>query len=165
MAEKQILLTAEGLQKLEQELDYLRTDRRKEVAERIKAAIQFGDLSENSEYDDAKNEQAFIEGRIAVLERNLRNVRLIDASDIANDHVSVGTVVKLKDMEVGDELEYTIVGSPEANPMQGRISDESPVGKALLGKRVGETVEVVVPAGIIKYEVLGINGGGLAGAV
>lgn len=159
MAEKEILLTAEGLSKLEQELDYLKTVRRKEVAERIKAAIEFGDLSENSEYDDAKNEQAFIEGRIVAMEKSLRNVRLIDESDIAVDHISVGTVVKLKDLEFGDELEYMIVGSPEANPMQGRISDESPVGKALLGKRVGETVEVLVPAGMVKYEVLDINGG------
>ncbi len=163
MAEKEILLTAEGLSKLEQELDYLKTVRRKEVAERIKAAIEFGDLSENSEYDDAKNEQAFIEGRIVAMEKSLRNVRLIDESDIAVDHISVGTVVKLKDLEFGDELEYTIVGSPEANPMQGRISDESPVGKALLGKKVGDTVEVVVPAGMIKYEVMDI--GSKAGAV
>lgn len=163
MAEKEILLTAEGLSKLEQELDYLKTVRRKEVAERIKAAIEFGDLSENSEYDDAKNEQAFIEGRIVAMEKSLRNVRLIDESDIAVDHISVGTVVQLKDLEFGDELEYTIVGSPEANPMQGRISDESPVGKALLGKKVGDTVEVVVPAGMIKYEVMGI--GSKAGAV
>lgn len=153
MAEKEILLTAEGLSKLEDELDYLKTIKRKEVAERIKAAIEFGDLSENSEYDDAKNEQAFIEGRIVALEKSLRNVRLIDESDITIDQVSIGTVVKVKDLEFGDELEYTLVGSPEANPMQGRISDESPVGKALMGKKVNDIVEVSVPAGIIKYQV------------
>lgn len=157
MAEKEILLTAEGLSKLEEELDYLKTMKRKEVAERIKTAIEFGDLSENSEYDDAKNEQAFVEGRIVALEKSLRNVRLIDESDITIEHVSVGTVVRLKDLEFGDELEYTIVGSPEANPMKGRISDESPVGKALIGRKLDETVEVMVPAGAIKYQVLEIK--------
>jgi transcription elongation factor GreA len=157
MAEKEILLTAEGLSKLEEELDYLKSVKRKEVAERIKAAIEFGDLSENSEYDDAKNEQAFIEGRIVALEKSLRNVRLIDENDIAIDQVSVGTTVKVKDLEFDEEIEYTIVGSPEANPMQGRISDESPVGKTLIGKKVGDSVEILVPAGIIKYQVLEIR--------
>ena len=157
MAEKEILLTREGLSKLEEELDYLKTIKRKEVAERIKTAIEFGDLSENSEYDDAKDEQAFVEGHIVTLEKSLRHVRVIDKSDISIDHVSVGTVVRLRDLEFGDDLEYTIVGSPEANPMQGRISDESPVGKALIGRKVDETIEVTVPAGSIKYQVLEIK--------
>lgn len=157
MSEKEVLLTAEGLKKLEEELNYLKTTKRKEVAERIKTAIEFGDISENSEYDDAKNEQAFVESRIVALEKSLRNVRIIDDSDIALDHVSVGTRVCLKDLEFGDEIEYTIVGSPEANPMAFRISDESPVGRALMGHRVGDVIEVQVPAGMLKYEVVGIN--------
>lgn len=157
MSEKEVLLTAEGLKKLEEELNYLKTTKRKEVAERIKTAIEFGDISENSEYDDAKNEQAFVESRIVALEKSLRNVRIIDDSDIALDHVSVGTRVFLKDLEFGDEIEYTIVGSPEANPMAFRISNESPVGRALMGHRVGDVIEVQVPAGMLKYEVVGIN--------
>lgn len=157
MLEKEILLTAEGLKKLEDELDHLKNVRRKEVADRIKVAISFGDISENSEYDDAKNEQAFLEGRIATLERNLRHVRLIDENDIAIDQVGVGTTVRLRDLDHGDELEYTLVGSPEASPMQGRISNESPVGKALMGCQMGTTVEVDVPAGILRYEVLEIR--------
>lgn len=157
MAEKEILLTAEGLEKLEGELDYLKNVKRKEVAERIKTAIEFGDISENSEYDDAKNEQAFLEARIAALERNLRKVRLIDEDEIAIDQVNIGTTVRVKDLEYGDELEYTLVGSPEANPMAGRISDESPIGKALMGQQVGAVVQVEVPAGTLKYEVLDIR--------
>lgn len=157
MLEKEILLTAEGLKKLEAELDYMKNIRRKEVADRIKTAIGFGDISENSEYDDAKNEQAFLEGRIATLEKNLRHVRLIDTNEIAIDQVGVGTIVRLKDLDHGDELEYTLVGSPEANPMQGRISNESPVGKALMGRQIGANVEVEVPAGILRYEVLEIR--------
>ena len=154
MPEKEILLTAEGLKKLEDELDYMKNVRRKEVADRIKTAIGFGDISENSEYDDAKNEQAFLEGRIAALEKDLR---LIDANDITIDQVGVGTTVRLKDLDYGDEIEYTLVGSPEANPMQGRISNESPVGKALIGRHTGDSVEVEVPAGILRYEVLDIR--------
>jgi transcription elongation factor GreA len=157
MPEKEILLTAEGLKKLEDELDYMKNVRRKEVADRIKTAIGFGDISENSEYDDAKNEQAFLEGRIAALEKDLRHVRLIDANDITIDQVGVGTTVRLKDLDYGDEIEYTLVGSPEANPMQGRISNESPVGKALIGRHTGDSVEVEVPAGILRYEVLDIR--------
>ena len=157
MPEKEILVTAEGLKKLEDELDYMKNVRRKEVADRIKTAIGFGDISENSEYDDAKNEQAFLEGRIAALEKDLRHVRLIDANDITIDQVGVGTTVRLKDLDYGDEIEYTLVGSPEANPMQGRISNESPVGKALIGRHTGDSVEVEVPAGILRYEVLDIR--------
>ncbi|NLY54091.1 MAG: transcription elongation factor GreA [Firmicutes bacterium] len=157
MPEKEILLTAEGLKKLEDELAYLKTVRRKEVAERIKAAIEFGDISENSEYDDAKNEQAFLEGRIANLERNLRYVRVIDANEIGTEKVGIGTTVRLKDLDYGDEIEYSLVASPEANPMQGRISNQSPVGKALMGCQVGSVIEVEVPAGVLKYEVLEIR--------
>lgn len=157
MLEKEILLTAAGLKKLEDDLDHLKNVRRKEVADRIKVAISFGDISENSEYDDAKNEQAFLEGRIASLERNLRHVRIIDENDITIDQVGVGTTVRVKDLDYGDELEYTLVGSPEASPMQGRISNESPVGMALMGCQTGTTVEVDVPAGILRYEVLEIR--------
>ncbi|HHW98956.1 MAG TPA: transcription elongation factor GreA [Firmicutes bacterium] len=157
MLEKEILLTAEGLKKLEDELDYLKNVRRREVADRIKTAISFGDISENSEYDDAKNEQAFLEGRIAALEKNLRHVRLIDANEITIDQVGIGTTVRLRDLDHEDEIEYTLVGSPEANPMQGRISNVSPVGKSLMGCRVGDVVEVEVPAGILRYEVLEIR--------
>ncbi|NLW16595.1 MAG: transcription elongation factor GreA [Firmicutes bacterium] len=157
MMEKEILLTAEGLKKLEEELDYLKNVRRREVADRIKTAISFGDISENSEYDDAKNEQAFLEGRIAALEKSLRHVRLIDTNEIAIDKVGVGTTVRLRDLDNEDELEYTLVGSPEANPMQGRISNVSPVGKALMGRQVGDVVEIDVPAGTLRYEILEIR--------
>lgn len=157
MLEKEILLTAAGLQKLESELEHLKTYRRKEVADRIKTAISFGDISENAEYDDAKKEQAFLEGRIANLEKNLRHVRIVDTSAVAIDQVGVGTIVRLKDLDFGDELEYTLVGSPEANAMQGRISNESPVGKALMGHQAGTILEVEVPAGVLRYEILDIR--------
>lgn len=157
MAEKQFILTAEGLKKIEQKFDHLKSVRRREVAERIKQAIEFGDISENSEYEDAKNEQAFIEGEIITLEKMLRNSKLIEEGDIVTDVVSIGAVVVLKDLEFGDELEYTIVGSTEADPVEFKISNESPVGQAILGKKVGSVVEVNVPAGILKYEVLEIK--------
>ena len=157
MAEKQFILTAEGLKQIEQKFDHLKSVRRREVAERIKQAIEFGDISENSEYEDAKNEQAFIEGEIITLEKMLRNSKLIDEGDIVTDVVSIGATVVLKDLEFGDELEYTIVGSTEADPVEFKISNESPVGQAILGKKVGSVVEVNVPAGILKYEVLEIK--------
>lgn len=157
MAEKQFILTAEGLKKIEQKFDHLKSVRRREVAERIKQAIEFGDISENSEYEDAKNEQAFIEGEIITLEKMLRNSKLIDEGDIVTDVVSIGATVVLKDLEFGDELEYTIVGSTEADPVEFKISNESPVGQAILGQKVGSVVEVNVPAGILKYEVLEIK--------
>ncbi len=157
MAEKPIILTVEGLKKLEEKLEYLKTVRRHDVAERIKQAIEFGDISENSEYEDAKNEQAFIEGEILTLEKMLRNAQLIDESEVGVDIVTVGSTVILKDMEFGDELEYTIVGSAEADPSEFKISNESPVGEAILGQKVGSIVEVNVPAGILKYEVLNIK--------
>jgi transcription elongation factor GreA len=157
MSEKEVLLTVEGLKKLEEELEYLKTTKRREVAQRIKTAIEFGDLSENSEYDDAKNEQAFIEGRILVLEKQVRNAKIIDVNGLTVDKVSVGSTVLLKDLETSEELEYTIVGSAEASPMTYKISNESPVGRALIGKSSGEIIEVSVPAGALKYELLTIK--------
>lgn len=155
MSEKEVYLTQDGLKKLEEELDNLKSVKRREVAERIKQAIEFGDISENSEYDDAKNEQAFIEGRILTLEKMLRNARIIDETDNpVKDVVGVGSKVRLKDLEFDEEFTYTIVGSAEANPAENRISNESPVGKAIIGKRPGDTIEVTVPAGTIKYQVI-----------
>lgn len=157
MSEKEVILTPEGLAKLEQELEDLKTVKRKEVAARIKEAISFGDISENSEYEEAKNEQAFIEGRILTLEKMLRNARIITNEDVDTGVVSVGSRVKLKDLEFGDVVDYTIVGSAESDPMNNKISNESPVGQALLGKAKGAVVDVNVPAGTIQYEILDIN--------
>jgi transcription elongation factor GreA len=156
MSEKEVMLTVEGLRKLEQELEHLKSVRRKEVAERIKQAIEFGDISENSEYEDAKNEQAFIEGRILTLEKKLRNARIIDDTGLDTGKVSLGSKVVLKDLECGDVLEYVIVGSMEADPSAAKISNESPVGKAIMGQRIGAVVEVLVPVGLLKYELLEI---------
>ena len=154
---KEILLTQEGYQKLEDELEILKTVRRREVADRIKVAISFGDISENAEYDEAKNEQAFTEGRILQLENMLKNAVVVDESEISTDAVTVGSIVKVKDYEFDEEVEYTIVGSAEADPMSFKISNESPVGEGLIGKKVGDIVEVNVPGGIAKFEVLGIR--------
>ena len=156
MASKEVILTQGGLEKLEKELEFLKSVKRREVASRIKTAISFGDISENSEYEDAKNEQAFIEGRIITLEKMLRNVRLIDDTEITSDIISIGSTVLLKDLEFNEDFHYTIVGSAEANPADNKISNESPVGKAILNKKIGDTVEVSVPAGILKYQVLKI---------
>ena len=157
MAEKEVLLTQNGLQKLEEELDYLKTTKRKEVAERIKVAISYGDISENSEYDDAKNEQAFIEGRIITLEKMLRNARIIGGADVDTGVVGVGSTVTIKDLEFGDVMVYTIVGSAEADPTENMISNESPVGRALLGRVIGDKISVNVPVGAIEYEILEIK--------
>ncbi len=156
MDEKETILTPEGLRKLEEELEFLKTVKRKEVAERIKQSKEFGDLMENSEYEDAKNEQAFIEGRILTLEGMLRNAKVINDHEVRSDVVTVGSTVRLAD-EAGEELTYTIVGSPEADPRRDRISNESPVGRALLGKRRGETVTVKAPAGTIRYTIRAIK--------
>lgn len=156
MAEKEVILTIEGLKKLEDELETLKTVRRREVAGRIKQAIEFGDISENSEYDDAKNEQAFIEGRIITLEKMLRNARIIDDLE-GSEVVALGTTIILKDKEFGDEEEYTIVGSAEADPGSNKISNESPVGKAVLGQPKGTVVEINVPAGILHFEIMDIK--------
>lgn len=157
MAEKEVLLTVGGLKKLEEELDYLKSVRRREVAERIKQAIEFGDISENSEYEDAKNEQAFLEGRILALEKKLRHARIIDTQEMPVDVVSLGSKVTVLDLDSGEELTYEIVGSVEAEPSEMRISNESPVGRALLGQQVGAVVEVQVPAGTLHYRILSIN--------
>jgi len=157
MADKEVILTPSGLKKLEEELEHLKSVKRREVAERIKIAISYGDISENSEYEDAKNEQAFIEGRIITLEKMLRNAKIINEDEVNTDVVSIGSTVKLKDIEFNETVEYTIVGSAESDPIANLISNESPVGKALLGKQIGATVDVAVPAGVIKYEILDIN--------
>lgn len=157
MASKEVILTQDGLEKLEKELEYLKSVKRKEVASRIKVAINFGDISENSEYENAKNEQAFIEGRIITLEKMLRNARLIDEGEIETGVVSVGSRVTLRDLEYEEDFDYTIVGSAEANPGENKISNESPVGSAILGKPVGNIVEVNVPAGVIKYKIMKIE--------
>lgn len=157
MSEKKHIMTYEGLKKLEDELEFLKTVKRKEITEKIKVALGYGDLSENSEYDEAKNDQAFTEGRIIQLENMLKNAQVVDESEIPSDTVSVGAVVKVKDYDFDEEVEYTIVGSAEADPMNFKISNESPVGEALLGKRIGDVVEVTVPEGISKFEVLGIR--------
>ena len=154
---KQIVVTSEGLRKLEEELEQLKTVQRKEIAEKIKQALSFGDLSENSEYDEAKNEQAMVEARILSLEEMLKNVKVLDEEDISTDMVSMGCRIKVLDVEFDEEITYTVVGSTEADPNQFKISDESPVGKALLGARVGETVEVEVPAGTISLKILEIS--------
>ncbi len=157
LQQKEVVVTYAGLQKLEDELNYLKTDRRKDVAEKIKVARGYGDLSENSEYDEAKNEQGIIESRIAELEKMLKNVRVIDEEELTTEHVMVGSHVKVKDGD-GDEEEYDIVGSTEADPLAGKISDESPVGAALMNHGVGDTVEVNLPSGaMIRYEVLSIG--------
>lgn len=157
MTEKEVLLTAEGLARLEIELEHLKTVKRREVAQRIKAATEFGDLSENSEYDDAKNEQAFIEGRILTLEKQVRNAKIIETQGLSADRVSVGSSVVLRDLETQEEVEYKIVGSVEANPLDMKISNESPVGKSLLGRTPGERVEVHAPRGTLQYQIVQIK--------
>lgn len=157
MVEKDVFFTAEGLEKIENEIEHLKTVRRKEVAERIKVALGYGDLSENSEYDEAKNEQAQVEEKIAKLEMMVRNAKVISEDELNSDVVNIGTTVKVKDVQSGEVDEYTIVGSAEADPLEGKISNESPVGGKLIGLKVGESVEVDVPDGIIKYEVVEIS--------
>jgi transcription elongation factor GreA len=157
MPEKEVVLTVAGLRKLEAELDHLKRVKRREVAERIKQAIEFGDITENSEYDDAKNEQAYIEAKIARLENILRNARIISDEDVDTDVVRLGSRVILEDFVERDRIEYTIVGPHEADPIEMKISDESPVGKALLGHKVGDMVDVVVPAGLVRYRIMGIS--------
>lgn len=154
---KKYIMTYEGVKKLEEELEYLKTVKRKEITEKIKVALGYGDLSENSEYDEAKNEQAFVEGRILQLENMLKNASVVDESEISTDKVTIGSIVKVKDYEFDEEVEYTIVGSAEADPMLFKISNESPVGSGLMGKKIGEIVEVNVPGGTSKFEILGIR--------
>ena len=153
---KQIVLTYQGLEKLERELDSLKSVKRKEVAEKIKQALAFGDISENSEYDEAKNEQAQVEIRIVQLENMLKNAKVIDDDDIHTDKVGLGCKVKVLDVEYNEEVEYHVVGSTEADPSNGMISDESPVGAALLGQKRGKVVEVSVPQGTLKFKIISI---------
>lgn len=157
MDDKEVLLTQEGYDKLEAELEYLKTEKRTEISERIKVALGFGDLSENSEYDEAKNAQAANEIKIAGLENKLRYAKIIDESEIDTKTVQVGNTVKVLDMEYNEELEYTIVGSTEVNLAENKISNESPIGAALLGAKKNQIVEAKAPAGIIKYKVLSIK--------
>ena len=154
---KEVILTKEGYENLKQEIEYLSTEKRREVAERIRVAREFGDIAENSEYDDAKNEQALVEHRIATLEERLLSARVIEKKDIAKDVVSVGSHVKLRDMGANKTFEYRIVGSAEANPAEQKLSNESPVGKAIIGKKKGETVEVSAPRGSMKFKILEIK--------
>lgn len=154
---KKYVMTYEGVKKLEEELEFLKTVKRKEITQKIKVALSFGDLSENSEYDEAKNEQAFVEGRIIQLENMLKNATIVDENEMPADTVNVGSIVKVKDFQFNDEEEFWIVGSAEADPIENKISNESPVGKALIGKKAGEEVEVVVPDGISKYEIISVR--------
>ena len=153
---KQIVLSEEGLKKLEKELEELKTVKRKETAEKIKIARGFGDLSENSEYDEAKNEQAMVESRIAVLEAMLKNVVILDEDELSTETVSIGSKIKVKEVESGEIEKFHIVGSTEINPFKNKISDESPVGKVLIGQKLGATVEIEIPNGTIEYEIIEI---------
>ena len=156
-SEKEVLLTQEGYDNLEKELEYLTTEKRAEIAERIKVALGFGDLSENSEYDEAKNAQAANETKIAELENKLRYARIIDESEIDTKTVQVGNTVKVLDMEFNEEESYTIVGSTEVDLAENKISNESPIGEALMGAKKGQVVEAQAPAGVIKYKILSIT--------
>jgi transcription elongation factor GreA len=157
MEEKEVILTQEGYNNLEKELEHLRTEKRAEIAERIKTALGFGDLSENSEYDEAKTAQTENETKIAELESKLRHAKIIDEKDIDTKTVQIGNKVKVFDVEFKEEVEYTIVGSTEVNLLENKISNESPLGKALIGAKKGATVEVEAPEGIIQYNILSIH--------
>jgi transcription elongation factor GreA len=154
---KEIILTSEGHKKLTEEIEHLSTIKRREVAERIKQAREFGDIAENAEYDDAKNEQAMLEHRIATLEDRLKSARVVSKKEIPTGVVAVGTKVKLRDVDAKETIEYRIVGSAEANPAEHKLSNESPVGKAIIGKKKGETVEVAAPRGSLKFKIMDIK--------
>lgn len=154
---KEILLTADGLQSLKDQLEYLKTEKRNEIAEKIKEALSFGDLSENAEYDAAKNEQAEVEEKIIKLENTIKNARVIEDDSAGEGIVTIGCKVKLYDKEFDEEIVYTIVGSTEANPAQYKISNESPVGVALLGKKEGDEIEVDAPQGIMEFKILEVT--------
>ena len=154
---KEVILTPEGHKKLQAEIEYLSNDKRREVADRIRIAREFGDITENAEYDDAKNEQALLEHRIATLEERLRDARVISKKDVAKDVVSVGSKVRLRDVSAKQTVEYHIVGSAEANPAENKLSNESPVGKAIIGRKKGEVVEVAAPRGSLKFKILDIK--------
>lgn len=156
MKNNETLITAEGLEELKKELEHLKLVKRKEISEKIKAALAFGDISENAEYDEAKNEQANVEIRIAKLEQLIKNAKVIKESK-QKGIVNIGSKVKIKDLEFDELMEYTIVGSAEADPIKGKISNVSPLGKSLLGKKIGEIIEVASPTGdVIKYEIIGV---------
>lgn len=157
MEEKEVILTQEGYDNLDKQLNYLKTEKRAEIAERIKVALGFGDLSENSEYDEAKTAQAENEVKIAELENKLRHARIIDEKEIDTDTVQIGNIVKVLDIEFDEKIEYIIVGSTEVNLAENKISNESPLGEALLGSKKNETIEVKAPAGIMKYKILDIK--------
>ena len=157
MEEKDVILTQEGYDNLDKELNYLKTEKRAEIADRIKVALGFGDLSENSEYDEAKTAQAENEVKIAELENKIRHAKIIDEKEIDTETVQIGNIVKVLDMEFDEKIEYTIVGSTEVDLASNKISNESPLGSALLGARKNEVVEVNAPAGIIKYKILAIK--------
>jgi transcription elongation factor GreA len=154
---KEVILTAEGYEKLKQEIDHLRGEKRREVAERIRVAREFGDIAENAEYDDAKNEQAMLEHRIAQLEERLMSARVITKKEISKDAVSIGSKVRLRDMQANKTFEYHIVGSAEANPAENKLSNESPVGKAIMGRKKGDVVEVAAPRGALKFKIMEIK--------
>ena len=154
---KEVILTPEGYKKLQAEIEYLSNDKRREVADRIRIAREFGDIAENAEYDDAKNEQALLEHRIATLEERLRDAKVINKKDVAKDVVSVGSKVKLRDVGAKETVEYHIVGSAEADPAANKLSNESPVGRAIMGHKKGETVEVAAPRGAMKFKILEIK--------
>lgn len=157
MINKEVLVTPNGYKKLEEELEQLKTVKRHDVTEKIKNAISYGDISENSEYEDAKNEQAFVEGRILTIENMLRNAKVINGDDVKTDRVRVGAKVSLEDLEFNETVEYTIVGSTEADPEANLISNESPLGVAILGKRRGDICDVNTPSGVMQYKILSIK--------
>jgi transcription elongation factor GreA len=154
---KEVILTPEGYEKLRHEIEYLSTEKRRDVADRIRIAREFGDIQENAEYDDAKNEQAMLEHRIATLEERLRDARVIDTSEVPAGVVAIGSRVRLRDLEAGKTIEYLIVGSAEADPIENKLSNESPVGRAIMGRKKGETVEVTAPRGTLKFKILQIK--------
>jgi len=154
---KEVILTAEGYEKLKEEIELLRNDKRRDIAERIRVAREFGDIAENAEYDDAKNEQAMLEHKIMLFEERLLHARVIDAGDVDTSVVSIGSRVRLKDMDANETVEYHIVGSAEANPAEHKLSNESPVGRAIIGHKKGEVVEVSAPRGALKFKILDIK--------
>ncbi len=157
MSEQQVMLTEEGFEKLENELEYLETEKRREVAKRIKVAREFGDISENSEYDDAKNEQAFVEGRIQEIKNMLSNAHVVKDEEVTDKQVNLGTTVMLHDLDSDEKISYNLVGSAEADPLNNKISNESPIGKAILGHAIGDEVTVETPAGEVDYEIISIK--------
>jgi transcription elongation factor GreA len=154
---KEVILTPEGFEKLKEEIQYLSNDRRREVAERIRVAREFGDIAENAEYDTAKNEQAYLEARIALLEERLAHARVVTKKEIKSGEVSIGTKVRLRDVGANKTVEYHIVGSAEADPSVNKLSNESPVGKAIMGRKKGDTVEVAAPRGKLKFKIMDIK--------